>query len=73
MQEVSEQPWLYFKLYFPLILSGPYGITPSADLEKIMLNREEDQQMAMEAVSDILPVIYAILEEAVAFYFSDAY
>lgn len=38
-----------------------------------MLNREEDQQMAMEAVSDILPVIYAILEEAVAFYFSDAY
>jgi hypothetical protein len=38
-----------------------------------MLDREEDQHKAMEAVAGILPVIYGILDDAVAFYFSEAY
>ena len=38
-----------------------------------MFDREEDQLKAMAAVSDILPEIYRILDEAVTFYFSDAY
>lgn len=38
-----------------------------------MLDREEDQQKAMEAVADVLPVLYGILDEAVAFYFSEEY
>lgn len=38
-----------------------------------MLDRETDQNEAMEAVSPILPVIYRILDESVSFYFSDAY
>lgn len=38
-----------------------------------MLDREEDQQKAMAAVADILPVLYSILDEAVALYFSEHY
>jgi hypothetical protein len=38
-----------------------------------MLEREEDQQKAMDAVADVLPIIYSILDEAVAFYFGDGY
>lgn len=38
-----------------------------------MLDREKDQNEAMEAIGPILPVIYRILDESVSFYFSDAY
>lgn len=37
------------------------------------MDREEDQQRAMDALQPILPVVYGILDESVAFYFSDAY
>lgn len=38
-----------------------------------MRDRENDQNEAMEATGPILPVIYGILDAAVAFYFSEAY
>lgn len=38
-----------------------------------MLDREIDQNEAMEAAGPILPVIYGILDDAVAFYFGEAY
>ena len=38
-----------------------------------MLEREEDQQQAMESIADILPVLHGILDEAVTFYFSEEY
>lgn len=38
-----------------------------------MLDREADQNDAMEALAPILQTIHGILEESVAFYFSDAY
>lgn len=38
-----------------------------------MLDRETDQNDAMEAAGPILPVIYGILDDAVSFYFSEAY
>jgi hypothetical protein len=42
-------------------------------MERIMLDREEDQSAAMEALSPVLPMIYGILDDAVSFYFSDNY
>src|SRR5262245_44195774 len=38
-----------------------------------MLDRETDQNEAMEAAGPILPIIHRILDDSVAFYFSDAY
>ena len=38
-----------------------------------MLDRDTDQTEAMQALDPILPVIYGILDESVAFYFGDAY
>lgn len=38
-----------------------------------MLDREADQNEAMEAAGPILPVIFRILDESVAFYFGDDY
>ncbi len=38
-----------------------------------MLERDEDQQKAMESIADILPVLHGILDEAVTFYFSSEY
>lgn len=38
-----------------------------------MLDRETDQNEAMEAAAPILPIIHRILDDSVAFYFSDAY
>lgn len=38
-----------------------------------MLDRETDQKEAMEAAGPILPIVYRILDESVAFYFSDHY
>jgi hypothetical protein len=38
-----------------------------------MLDRESDQEQAMEAISPVLPTIHAILEDAVAFYFGPSY
>ncbi|UES55812.1 hypothetical protein GFK91_09450 [Roseibium aggregatum] len=37
------------------------------------MDREEDQQRAMDALQPVLPVVYDILNESVSFYFSDAY
>jgi hypothetical protein len=39
----------------------------------MMTDREEDQQRAMEIAGPILPGLYSVLNDAVAFYFSDAY
>jgi hypothetical protein len=38
-----------------------------------MLDRETDQNEAMEAAAPILPIIHRILDDSVAFYFSEAY
>src|SRR5688500_15112564 len=38
-----------------------------------MLDRDADQTEAMEATTPILPAIYKILDEAISFYFGDAY
>jgi hypothetical protein len=38
-----------------------------------MLDREDDQQKAMEAVASILPALHDILDQSVAFYFGDGY
>ncbi|BCH11984.1 hypothetical protein MesoLj131c_62420 [Mesorhizobium sp. 131-3-5] len=38
-----------------------------------MLDRETDQNEAMEAAAPVLPLIYRILDESVSFYFSEAY
>lgn len=38
-----------------------------------MLDRETDQNEAMEAAAPVLPLVYRILDKSVSFYFSDAY
>jgi len=38
-----------------------------------MLDRETDQEQAMEAIAPILPTIHEILDDAVAFYFGPGY
>lgn len=38
-----------------------------------MIDREEDQNRAMAIAEPILPGLHAVLDEAVAFYFGDAY
>lgn len=38
-----------------------------------MLDSVEDQLKAMASIDDVLPVIYKILDDAVAFYFGDGY
>ena len=70
---MGQTKLVIFPVIFRLDKVGSVGHDSSAAMEAIMLEREEDQQKAMESVSDILPVLYGILDEAVAFYFSGEY
>ena len=70
---MGETRIVIFSVIFCLDLVGRTGQYHLAAMEANMLERDEDQQKAMGSISDILPVLHEILDEAVTYYFSSEY